>query len=132
MKFYIETFGCQQNHADSQRIEAGFLARGLTPVQHYKHANYVVINTCMVREKAENKVYGFVHNLGFLKKEKQKKNIFFKLIVTGCMVGLAFRDTSGKYLEKLKKVMPEVDEFMPIEEVGFDAMPIRAVEGTAL
>ncbi|MCR4328995.1 MAG: radical SAM protein [Candidatus Roizmanbacteria bacterium] len=132
MKFYIETFGCQQNHADSQRIEAGFLARGLTPVQHYKRANYVVINTCMVREKAENKVYGLVHNLGLLKKEKQKSDIFFKIIVTGCMVGLAFRDKSGKYLERLKSIMPEVDEFMPIEEVGFDTMPIRSIEGTAL
>ncbi|MBD3839536.1 MAG: radical SAM protein, partial [Epsilonproteobacteria bacterium] len=43
----------------------------------------------------------------------------------GCIVGLASRDKTGKYLSLLRKRMPEVDEFMPIEEVGFDFAPIR-------
>src|SRR3989338_162843 len=54
-----------------------------------------------------------------------------KIVVTGCMVGVAFRDKTGKYLARLKKIMPAVDEFMPIEEVGFDHPPIRSNEKSA-
>ena len=120
MKYFIITFGCQQNHADSERLERNLKARGMTKARSYKSADYVVINTCMIREAAENRVYGLVNNLGQLKEKRQ-----FKIIVTGCMVGLAFRDKTGKYLKKIREVMPEVDEFMPIEEVGFDFAPVR-------
>src|SRR3989338_6831481 len=41
------------------------------------------------------------------------------------MVGIAFRDKTGKFLSKIRERMPEVDEFMPIEEVGFDSEPVR-------
>ncbi len=41
------------------------------------------------------------------------------------MVGLAFRDKSGKFLDKIRKAMPAADEFLPIEEIGFDLEPIR-------
>ena len=125
MKYFIKTFGCQQNKADSERIEAAFKARGMIPVEDYKSANYVVVNTCMVRQSAENRVYGLVRNLGKIKRKKIKKGEFFKIILTGCMVGLAVRDKTGKYLQRLRKVMPDVDEFMPIEEVGFDNEPVR-------
>jgi tRNA-2-methylthio-N6-dimethylallyladenosine synthase len=75
----------------------------------------------MVRESAENRVYGLVNNLSKLKAQKAK----VKIVVTGCMVGMAVRDKSGKLLRKLKKRMPGVDEFLPIEEVGFDNAPLR-------
>ena len=121
MKYYIKTFGCQQNKADSERITSAFEARGMKPARGFKDANYVVINTCMVRQSAENRVYGLVKNLGKLKSNGRR----IKVIVTGCMVGLAFRDKTGKYLKRLRDIMPEVDEFMPIEEVGFDNQPVR-------
>lgn len=121
MKYYIKTFGCQQNVADSERIKAAFAGRGMTSIRSYRGADYIIINTCMVRESAENRVYGLVNNLEKLKIE----NCTLKIIVTGCMVGLAFRDKTGKYLARLKKIMPAVDEFMPIEEVGFDHAPLR-------
>lgn len=121
MKYYIKTFGCQQNHADSERIERNLKSRGMTKSRSYKTADYVVINTCMIRESAENRVYGLVNNLGQIKQHRP-----FKIIVTGCMVGLAFRDKTGKYLKKIRETMPEVDEFMPIEEVGFDFAPVRS------
>ncbi len=125
MKYFIKTFGCQQNKADSERIEAAFKSRGMQPARDYTEANYVVINTCMVRQSAENRVYGLVRNLSKIKRKKLKEGEMFKIIVTGCMVGLAVRDKSGKYLQRLREIMPEVDEFMPIEEVGFDNEPIR-------
>lgn len=125
MKFFIKTFGCQQNKADSERISSHFRARGMKSARNYSDANYVVINTCMIRESAENRVFGLVHNLKKIKEEKLKQEIHFKIIVTGCMVGLAFRDKTGKYLQKIRRAMPDVDEFMPIEEVGFDNQPVR-------
>ncbi len=125
MKYFIKTFGCQQNVADSERVEQAFQNRGMTAAKNYFDANYVIINTCMVRERAEHKVFGLVNNLGKLKEKKEKNNEPFKIIVTGCMVGVAFRDSSGKYLNRIREIMPQVDEFMPIEEVGFDNEPVR-------
>jgi tRNA-2-methylthio-N6-dimethylallyladenosine synthase len=127
MKYFVKTFGCQQNVADSERVEARLQARGMTPAASYKDADHIVINTCMVREKAENRVYGLVDNLAKLKEEKPS----LKIVVTGCMVGVAFRDKTGKVLKKIKKAMPAVDEFMPIEEVGFDFAPIRTSKTAA-
>ncbi|MBI2641496.1 radical SAM protein [Candidatus Roizmanbacteria bacterium] len=121
MKYFIKTFGCQQNKADSERIASAFTHRGMTPAKGYGDADYVVINTCMVRRSAEDRVYGLVQNLGKLKAKKRA----MKIVVTGCMVGLAFRDKTGKYLQSIRERMPEVDEFMPIEEVGFDNQPVR-------
>lgn len=88
----------------------------------------MVINTCMVREKAENRVYGLVHNLS-LEKARGRK---IKIVVTGCMVGMAVREKTGKMLSLLAKKMPAVDEFLPIEEVGFDTAPIRTNRNHAL
>jgi tRNA-2-methylthio-N6-dimethylallyladenosine synthase len=120
MKFFIKTFGCQQNKADSERIASDFKSRGMTVARGYQDADYIIINTCMIRESAENRVYGLVNNLNKLKNRKS-----LKIIVTGCMVGMAFRDKTGKYLKKIREKLPDVDEFMPIEEVGFDNVPLR-------
>ncbi|HRN70037.1 MAG TPA: radical SAM protein [Candidatus Woesebacteria bacterium] len=125
MKYFIKTFGCQQNVADSERVEQAFKGRGMKKAHSYSDANYVIINTCMVRQTAEHRVYGLVNNLGKIKEKKTKNNELYKIIVTGCMVGIAFRDASGKYLNRIREIMPEVDEFMPIEEVGFDNEPVR-------
>lgn len=132
MNYYIKTFGCQQNEADSERIDASFRARGYNPSRSMYDADYVIINTCMVRESAENRVYGLVNNLGKHKSERQANGSDLKIIVTGCMVGVAFRDPSGKYFDRLRTIMPEVDEFLPIEEVGFDMEPVRKKNGHAL
>ncbi|OGD97512.1 hypothetical protein A3A49_02965 [Candidatus Curtissbacteria bacterium RIFCSPLOWO2_01_FULL_38_11b] len=117
--FFIKTFGCQQNVADSQRIASYYLARGYKPSKTIKGASEIVINTCMIRQSAEDRVTGLVKNIA--KSHKLKP----KLVITGCMVGMATRDESGKYLRDLRKRMPEVDEFLPLEEVGFDYPALR-------
>jgi tRNA-2-methylthio-N6-dimethylallyladenosine synthase len=127
MKYFIKTFGCQQNHVDSERIASYLKAQGMKPEESYEKADYIVINTCMIRQSAENRVYGLVNNLVKVKVQKSK----VKIIVTGCMTGLAIRDKTGKYLKRLKEIMPEVDEFMPIEEVGFDNIPLKTDKYTA-
>ena len=122
MKYFITTFGCQQNVSDSERIAAALDARGMEKAENIEEANHVIINTCMVKETAENRVYGLVNNLT---KKKRATGIPEKIVVTGCMVGMAARDKTGKFLKLIKVRMPEVDEFLPIEEVGFDHAPLR-------
>src|SRR3989344_3297896 len=120
--YFIKTFGCAQNEADSERIASYYQARGMELAPDIDSANQVVINTCMVREMAENRVYGTVNNLV---KNKLLSGVPEKIIVTGCMVGMAVRDKTGKFLNMIKKRLPGVDEFLPIEEVGFDHAPLR-------
>ena len=73
-KYFIHTFGCQQNIADSERIAAYCEAAGMEKAHSLEGANYVVVTTCMIRESAENRVYGMVHNLIPLKQKKLQSN----------------------------------------------------------
>ncbi len=105
--------------ADSQRIASYYVSRGYKMAKSPKSASEIVINTCMIRQTAEDKVTGLVKNLAAAQKDKPK------IVITGCMVGMATRDETGKYLKNLRKRMPEVDEFLPLEEVGFDYPALR-------
>lgn len=125
MKYYIKVFGCQQNTADAERLEQALIDRGMKKAKGYEDANYIVIVTCMVRQSAENRVYGLVENLSKIKKEKTAKGIPYTIVLTGCMVGLTFRDKKGIYTKKIYRVLKDVDHFMPIDEVGFDVIPHR-------
>ena len=123
--YFIQTFGCQQNVADSERIAAELESRGMKKAPSVYKADHVVINTCMIRQMAENRVYGLVNNLSKLKTLRQAQGSELKIVVTGCMVGMALRDKSGKFLKLIKERMPGADEFLAIEEVGFDNNPVR-------
>src|SRR3989344_3565670 len=132
--FFIKTFGCQQNMADSQRIASYYTARGYKEAKSINAASEIVINTCMVRQSAEDRVTGLVKNLAKENKKPALPASFDrearragrpKIVITGCMVGMATRDESGKYIKALRQRMPEVDEFLPLEEVGFDYPALR-------
>jgi len=85
-KYYIHTFGCQQNVADSERVATYCETAGMVKAKSLEEANYVIITTCMIRESAENRVYGMVHNLIPLKEKKWKNNEeFYKGIVEKVM-----------------------------------------------
>lgn len=99
MKYFIRTFGCAANEIDSKRIASYYEARGYTLAKTINDADDVIINTCMVRQMAEDRVYGLVHNLS----KERAKGKDLKIIVTGCMVGMAVRDKSGKLLKLFKK-----------------------------
>ncbi|MEK7067995.1 MAG: radical SAM protein, partial [Patescibacteria group bacterium] len=74
--------------------------------------------TCVVRQTAEDRVYGLVRNLAKLKPRP-------KIVVTGCLVGTAVRNKSGRKIKQLRELLPLVDEFLPIEEVGFEHQALR-------
>ena len=82
LKYYIETWGCQMNEEDSEKL-SGMLKRiGYTRTENKEEAGIILFNTCCVRENAENKVFG---NLGALKNLK-KKNPDLIIGICGCMM----------------------------------------------
>jgi tRNA-2-methylthio-N6-dimethylallyladenosine synthase len=68
--FYIETFGCQMNVHDSEKVAGTLLARGYLPVETHEEADLILYNTCSIREKAAEKVFS---HLGALKKAYRQK-----------------------------------------------------------
>jgi tRNA-2-methylthio-N6-dimethylallyladenosine synthase len=81
-KMFISTFGCQMNAHDSEKIYGLLQEMGYEPAEDEKSADFIIYNTCCVRENAENKVYG---NLGFLKHQK-KLNPDMRIALCGCMM----------------------------------------------
>ena len=81
MKFYLKTFGCQMNVHDSEKIAGIFSESGYERSDKVKDADVIVINTCSVRQKAEQK---FFSELGRLKKVKQQ-NPGIRIAVAGCI-----------------------------------------------
>jgi tRNA-2-methylthio-N6-dimethylallyladenosine synthase len=70
MKFYIETFGCQMNVHDSEKVIGTLLSRGYTQVETPAEADLLLYNTCSIRDKAEQKVF---HRLDQFKREHKGK-----------------------------------------------------------
>lgn len=126
--YYIKTFGCQQNTADSERMAAYYEARGFVPAPSADEADTLILNTCVIRDRAEEKVYGLVRSLRMRESKSgmSKKSI----VVTGCLVGAAAREPSGKMLKRLTSRIPDA-EFLPIEEVGFEYVPKRTAGKSA-
>ena len=108
--YFIYTFGCQMNKADSERISGDYQSRGFIPAKSVKEADEIIINTCSVRKSAEDRVIGLLLNLTKSKKGK-------KIILTGCMIHHG--------ADKLLEIMPGLDEILPISEVGFNFSAIR-------
>ena len=99
LKFHVTTFGCQMNARDSEKLAGILDAIGYVEVEEEKDADFVIYNTCTVRENANNKVYG---RLGYLQNVK-KKNPHMKIALCGCMM------QEPQVVEKLKKSYRFVD-----------------------
>lgn len=82
LKYYIETWGCQMNEEDSEKLSGMLIPMGYKRTADKENADIIIFNTCCVRENAEQKVDG---NIGALKNlKKQKPNLI--IAVTGCMM----------------------------------------------
>src|SRR5436309_2556073 len=80
-RFLIRTFGCQMNEHDSERIAGVLQADGMRPATDTGDARVIVLNTCAIRENADNKLYG---NLGHLKPLKDARPDL-RIVVAGCL-----------------------------------------------
>ena len=79
--YYIESFGCQMNQSDSERIAGQLESMDYVHCDQPEKADIVVINTCCVRESAESKIWG---HIGALKHVKEQ-NPAAIIIIAGCM-----------------------------------------------
>lgn len=113
--YFVHTFGCQSNKSDSERIAGDYQARGYSEASDWQNCDELVINTCAVRQSAEDRARGFLHTVAVYFNEQGRQRP--KIILTGCMVH------HGN--EKLYAMMPIIDEILPINEVGFNQAAVR-------
>jgi tRNA-2-methylthio-N6-dimethylallyladenosine synthase len=102
MYYHIWTAGCQMNVADSQRVASSLEKFGYEPISRAEDADIVVLNTCVVRQSAEDKAHGRLSSL----KPIKKNNPDMVINLMGCMVGVRGNP-------KLKETYPFVDVFSP-------------------
>ena len=96
---YVETYGCQQNEADSEKLRGYLTQSGYAIVQSAEGADVVVMNTCAIREHAEQRVFGNLGALTHTKRRHPEQRIF----LCGCMAG------ETKVSDRIKKSFPYVD-----------------------
>jgi len=140
LEYYIETWGCQMNEEDSEKLSGMLINLGYTRTNIKESADVIIFNTCCVRENAEFKVYG---NLGELKRLKKNKPSLI-VSVCGCMMqqeGMAegiikkypFVDiifgthNSHKFPEYLHRVLQDGKSIIEIsskEEGIIEGMPV--------
>ncbi|MFC1787704.1 tRNA (N6-isopentenyl adenosine(37)-C2)-methylthiotransferase MiaB [Patescibacteria group bacterium] len=106
-KYHIITYGCQMNKSDSERMDAILQGVGFESTNQEAEADLILINTCSVRQSAEDRVFGKIRNFAKMKKKKPKLIVG----ITGCMPG---RDRDHKIKDKL----PMVDLYFPTEAMG--------------
>ncbi len=93
-RYYIQTYGCQMNSNDSERLAGLLKSVGFEQTEKEDEAQLVIFNTCSVREHAEERVYGRMESLV----ERRKKGEDVLIAVTGCMAG---RDKNGELRRRL-------------------------------
>ena len=96
---YVETYGCQQNEADSEKLRGYLTQSGYAIASEAEGADVVVMNTCAIREHAEQRVFG---NLGALTHTK-RRHPGQKIFLCGCMAGQTVVS------DRIKKSYPHVD-----------------------
>ena len=106
-KYYIHTYGCQANVRDEETMRGMLEDVGYTQTNKPEEASIIIINTCAVRENAEDKVYGEIGNLKILRK-KNKKLI---LAICGCMV------EQPEILKRLMDTFKEVNLYFGTHEI---------------
>lgn len=110
------TYGCQMNFSDAERMEGELAKLGYQSVEEMDQADLIIINTCCVRETAEDKVYGKIGEIKALK----RRNPDLILGITGCM--------AQKEGEKLIKRAPHIDFVLGTNKIHEVVSTIQKLE----
>jgi tRNA-2-methylthio-N6-dimethylallyladenosine synthase len=94
MRYHIWTEGCQMNEADSEKLAAGLAKLGWEPAAKPDEADLAVVNTCVVRQKAEDRAAGY---MGHLRRIKDRREGALQIAVMGCMVGPRTDDLRARF-----------------------------------
>lgn len=81
MHYYIQTYGCQMNYSDSERVTTVLQKMRYTPVAGFSDADLIILNTCSIKQKAHDRIWGLEEQF----REHKKKNPNLKIGITGCM-----------------------------------------------
>lgn len=108
-KYYITTFGCQANEADSNTMAGILEALGFEKTESMEDSDVYIVNTCSVRQKSEDKAYGIGKEIKELN-EAGKDSPF--VVMAGCMVGSVTGERQRYAFEELKKKTPWVQEYI--------------------
>ncbi|MBI4256706.1 MiaB/RimO family radical SAM methylthiotransferase [Candidatus Uhrbacteria bacterium] len=106
-KYHLITYGCQMNKNDSEHMETLLKRVGLSSTDVKEEADVILVNTCSVRQSAEDRVFSVVGQFASLKKLKPELIVG----ITGCMPG---RDRDGA----IRKRLPIVDLYFPTKDMG--------------
>lgn len=138
-KFYIETYGCQMNFADSEVVNSILIEDGLQPVFEADQADVIFVNTCAIRENAETRVWNRLKELRALKKTNQnltvgvlgcmaeriKDDILVKEKLVDIVVGPdAYRDIPN-LISEVEDGRKAVNVILSLEETYADIAPVR-------
>ncbi|MBP9770812.1 tRNA (N6-isopentenyl adenosine(37)-C2)-methylthiotransferase MiaB [Candidatus Gracilibacteria bacterium] len=111
-KFYIQTYGCQMNYSDTERMESYLQALGYDKAPSFEEADLIMFNTCSIRQSAEDRVYGHMRTIEQMRRQHKKITV----VITGCMV----RKSSSRYSserDKLFNTTRELDIALRTEEL---------------
>ncbi|NMB56456.1 MiaB/RimO family radical SAM methylthiotransferase [Candidatus Beckwithbacteria bacterium] len=120
--YFIKTWGCQMNQADSERLAGYYESQGFIQAKKINEADLLILVTCSVRQSAENRVGGLLQK--FKKEFNSPKNKKPKIILTGCMTHY------GE--QKLKKKFPLLDEILAIDDLKLQWPYLRKHQKQAL
>jgi len=107
MKFFLSTFGCQMNLADSERISSYLKDCDYQPASTYSEADLVVVNMCSVRQSAVDRIFGLINNVNKLKNPPTT-------ILTGCFV----KPDQKKFKEKFDFVVSKENLFSTLDKIA--------------
>ncbi len=137
--FYIETYGCQMNFADSEVVNSILMNQGMAPVQRAEEADVIFVNTCSIRENAESRVWNRLKEFRALKKnrgdltvgvlgcmaERIREQIIDKEKLVDIVVGPdAYRDIPN-LLAEVEDGRKAVNVLLSLEETYADISPVR-------
>ena len=105
-RYVVRTYGCQMNEHDSERIAGLLETDGLEEAESFDDADVIVLNTCCIRENADNKLYGQLGNLKKLKEERPD----LQIAVAGCL--------AQKDRDVIRERAPHVDVVFGTHNVG--------------
>jgi len=138
-QFYIETYGCQMNFADSEVVNSILMDEGMSPSETPEQADVIFVNTCSIRENAETRVWNRLKEFRALKKEKEgltvgvlgcmaeriKERIIDQEQLVDIVVGPdAYRDIPN-LLAEVEDGRKAVNVLLSLEETYADISPVR-------
>lgn len=115
LKFFIQIYGCQANKSDAERLTAMYIDNGYIEAENWQDCDELILVTCSVRERAEDRVRAFLLKVMSYYQEEEKKAP--KVVFSGCMLHHG--------VERLRQMLPMIDEFMPTNKMAFAKRAVR-------